>query len=367
MDITQYIKMLQQFEHELPTEEACISHLRDVIAEKGQLFCHHCGSKQVEHVQGPSKGNSNQRKVQCLECRKKTWYTSGTIFERTKKLKPFLAILWFQEHNLPLSSALASRLLGIAQSTAWGMIKKTQIVWLQMLPGVKHMVVLPSDVFAAAIRKRSRETPAREHPRAEIKSFSPGANGKVPVSLPVEEQTPQGQENGSEGYSAPFAGTLAADLPIEQQRILHALFEAEGALRIESLTELLGIPPGDLLVQITLLELDRLIESRSMGNYTLDRTRFGYLRTPSGAQNPGSAESVQNSVAAFVAFCEQYFHGTSRKYLQLYIAQFARATNQDRTGWDALLRDLIDRPAIHHSEIVSYVSPAELQMALEAA
>ena len=384
MDLSKYMKLYHEFEGDFATEAACISHVRDLIAEKGRLLCGHCGSHQVEHVHERTKrGNSEQRTVRCIECRKKTWFTAGTIFERTKKLKPLLAILWFQEHNLPLSSSLASHLLGIAQSTAWAMIKKTQILWVLMLPGVKLAVFVPSEVFAAVIRKRSRETPARQHPRAEIKSFSPGQNGRVSASLPSEEHvipetaqpTPhpagnpreQAQENVRTENSTPFAGTLAADLPIEQQRILHVLLETAGAVHIDKLSELLVVPSNELLVQMTLLELDKLIECRSMGKYTVDQTRFGYLRTPSDAQNSASVEVIEHTVAAFTAFCQEHFHGTSRKYLQLYVAQFAHATSEDRPTWDALLRDLVDRAPIHHSEIVSYVSPHEVQMVLQAA
>ena len=384
MDLRKYIKLLHEFEGDFPTEATCLSYVRDLIAEKGRLLCGHCGSHQVEHVHERTKrGNTEQRTVRCIECRKKTWFTAGTIFERTKKLKPFLAILWFQEHNLPLSSSLASHLLGIAQSTAWAMIKKTQILWVLMLPGVKLAVFVPSEVFAAAIRKRSRETPARAHPRAEIKSFSPGSDGRVSASLPSEEHIvpatalptahpatnlgEEGQRNGTEENSTPFAGTLAANLPIEQQRILHALLETGRAVHIDTLSELLGVPINELLVQLTLLEFDKLIESRSMAWFTVDQTRFGYLRRPTNTQNSASVELVENSVTAFVAFCHEHFHGTSRKYLQLYVAQFARATTVDRPTWNTLLTDLVDRAPIPHSEIVSYVSPQEIQMVLQAA
>ena len=84
------------------------------------------------------------------------------------------------EHGLILSSSRFHKLAGIAQSSALQIFKKIAMVIQSHMD--EEALSIDSSCFCPVFCKRSRETPAREHPcaeQAEIDKQWAGTNGKT--------------------------------------------------------------------------------------------------------------------------------------------------------------------------------------------
>jgi hypothetical protein len=382
-------RLLKAFELEFPSEAACVAHVRERIADQGLMVCHKCQSREVEY--------DSDRTIRCLDCKKVSWFTAGTFFNRIKKLKAFVGIMWFQEHNMPLSSSRAQILLKIAQSTAWSMTKKIHLALLPALQlNVRDAMAIACEAFRDAIRKRSRETPAREHPLAEMDSFrrrpkdekkTDQQSGEAAEEPRDERQQqkeknrkkdnktsnkkqnanekPEGGANDSNPPLGAFAGSAAAKLPMEQQQILEILVQESQPVHVDKLGVLTGLPLDTVLLQLTYLQLENLVKLASMGTYSVDHTNFAYLRARTASQESDWLESIEDAVAGFIEFCHLTFHGSSRKYLQLYLSYFAWAQRNSQSRWDDLMTLLIKHPPIGHSTVLTYISPPAVLIALQ--
>jgi hypothetical protein len=352
----QEVNLLRSFECEFPSEHACIAYVRELLAEDGRLVCHHCGSANVESLE--------QRTVRCIECGEDSWFTAGTFFARAKKLKPLFALLWFQEHDLPLSSSRARDLLGIAQSSAWVMLKKIELALSSGLSlDPKKTVVLLCDAFSNAIRKRSRQTPAGEHPSVETHSQSRAGNDEC-LEADVDSE---GRTQPTRSATANLHSTLSmsASLSEPQQRIFDVMTQARNnSIHIETLSNLTGIRPDELCLQLMCMEMDKLIKAEGFGRYKIDRSQIAYLVHRNSAEQSVPTESLQEKVEQFISFCHQRYHGISGKYLQLYLALSGRVFCNVVKDFQNRLRLLLTRAPVDYREIVRYVSPAQVWMAL---
>lgn len=348
------IKLLQEFERDFPSETACIEFLRDQFAKLGLLICHECQSVEVEHL--------TLRTVHCLNCGNESWFTAKTFFERTRKFKPLFALIWFQEHGLPLSSSNAHNLLGIAQSSAWLMCKKIQMVhWNELESNQEQTIVFPCEAFIAAIKKRSRETPPREHPQAEIPSMRrtretlPSAFPELSSAEPAQPACPL--EPGSNVASS------IESLPLEQQRILEVLVQARGPIHFDLLNELTQLPLNELSLHLTYLSFDKLITREFGDRYSVDHRQLAYLIAQSNSAN-ADIPDVEMIATQFITFTKRCFDGVSRKYLQLYASQFSNASTKIRKAWTAVMRTFVKQPYMRAHEVYSFVSPAQILLAM---
>ena len=92
------------------------------------------------------------------------WFTAGTFFDGIRHVRAWLAAIWMKENGASLTSAKLHRLVGIAYSSAWHILKKINTVLQEEM---QEGYDVASTFFSITYCKRSRETPAREHPIAE--------------------------------------------------------------------------------------------------------------------------------------------------------------------------------------------------------
>ncbi|CAN5211657.1 hypothetical protein BH11CYA1_BH11CYA1_48600 [soil metagenome] len=118
-----------------------------------------CGHQQIVHEQG-------ERCFYCLACKREVWFTAGTLFAGVSRLRAWMAAVWFKEWGIAVSSLRLSQLLDIAQSTALNINKKVAIALVSQMDE-EAQIVAPGH-FIDVIFKRSRHTPADEHPRSEL-------------------------------------------------------------------------------------------------------------------------------------------------------------------------------------------------------
>jgi hypothetical protein len=150
----------QTFNEEVPNDSAAVDFLYDSLVIFNKIECA-CRQPQIIHMPG-------DRFYSCRNCKKVSWVTSGTLFTGVVKLRAWLALVWLKERGITISAMRFSRLLEIAQSTALNIQKRLGMVVQEKLddssPGV------PAQLLASIIIKRSKETPAQAHPRAELAS-----------------------------------------------------------------------------------------------------------------------------------------------------------------------------------------------------
>ena len=144
----------KQFNSRFKTEEDCAEELFKRHSEAIQ--CRHCNCTEIESNYGARFGR-------CKKCRRKFWFTSGTFFNRIRLARPWLAAIWLMERGITINAGQLHRLVDIAISSAWALLKKLSMVIKNVMDS-QPAVEQASENFAPAICKRSLETPAKLHP-----------------------------------------------------------------------------------------------------------------------------------------------------------------------------------------------------------
>ncbi|CAN5610230.1 hypothetical protein BH11CYA1_BH11CYA1_40120 [soil metagenome] len=216
------------FNREVPSDQAAADFLYDSLVIHNKIECA-CKQPQIIHKPG-------ERFYSCRNCKKVSWVTSGTLFAGVVKLRAWLALIWLNERGISISAARFSRVVSVAQSTALNIQKKLGMVIESKLdnssPG------LPSQLLSAVVTKRSKETPAHEHPRAELEACStPGAQFQTPEQwqnyLTSEEEVREAIANYSRSRAAnsAFSLTISSVVAVIQTAIAYIRTYFQGVSR----------------------------------------------------------------------------------------------------------------------------------------
>ena len=155
--------------------------LYQYLIESNEMICG-CSPSLTTHKRG-------SRFYTCHHCRNTFWLTSGTALDGVVKLRAWLAAIFFKDHGVVISAARLSRLVSVAPSTALNIHKTLALV---VCDEMSEAVTVSASWFSRVIFKRSTETPAQCHPRAEL--FEPEADSSpftlCPSSSAILEQIP---------------------------------------------------------------------------------------------------------------------------------------------------------------------------------
>ncbi|MBA4075335.1 MAG: hypothetical protein C0508_09845 [Cyanobacteria bacterium PR.023] len=209
----------------------------------------------------------------CLGCKSKYWFTSGTLFEGAYRLRAWLAAVWFKERGVAISSSALAVLLDIAQSTALNIQKKVSLVIYRQMDD--DAPVFSVARLVAAIIKRSKDSPASCHPRAEVELTKTAGTATIDVD------------------------TAALDVGTT-------------------------VPDGDTQV------------------------------LPLSVSEPLAYQILY--------FLRQFFHGVSRKYLQLYVVAFCCHRANSRWEKNSILRACLKHPPISYEQLLEFSSPPYLKV-----
>jgi hypothetical protein len=322
----------QQFNSKFPTEEDCVAELSRQLFYPHGARCPNCLSQDIILRQFG-------RIFKCGYCKKTTWVTARTFFERIRSARPWLGAMWLMDHGLSFSALRFHKLAGIAYSSALNMLKKLRMVIQKQIESTS--IAVPSAFFTQSMRKRSRETPARGHPVAEqeelerqsLDDASMSASSGVPVQEPVGVSELCGLE-----------------------KELYEILPTEPA-DFDSLCELSGRDPGELSAALLLLELRGLARCM-LGNLCV---RAAPAEQQDAGESAGGGDSVEKwtktLVAGVIVHLDVTFRGISRKYLQNYLAAYW--CHVDRTRWypGSLLEECCRSHAISYRMLLACVSP----------
>lgn len=153
-----FVEAWQSFNEEVPSDQAAADYLYESLVIYNKIACA-CDQPKIIHKPG-------DRFYSCQNCKKVSWVTSGTLFAGVVKLRAWLGLVWLKERGVTISAVRFSRLFEIAQSTALNIQKRLGMVLETHLDNSTS--VIPAQMLSQIIIKRSKETPAQAHPRAEF-------------------------------------------------------------------------------------------------------------------------------------------------------------------------------------------------------
>lgn len=316
----------QEFNTRFPTEETCVEELYRRLSGN-RRSCPECQSSSLVRQSGDRIGK-------CSMCKKKVRITARTFFHRVRSVRPWLAAVWLFEHGMIISSHRFAHLVGVAYDTARKIFGKLARVMEDHLPA--DAIELPGTLFASAICKRSRLTPANERPIAEEELFEKIQTDPANVEgiHKINETEPRGRSEA-------------------EQIVLRILSQAP--IDIDTLCQRAGQALGDTLSALTMLEIDGVIQRLPYDRYVLPVRN----RAPSVELSESSIIEVKSAIE----FIRNTFHGVSRKCLQLYLLAYWCLSDRNRWKSGTLL-DVCLESAMDAGALSNYVTPRLLKLVL---
>lgn len=290
------------FRTETPTEKHAAETVFQCWKEQGLIKCRHCGNKVVEHDFG-------SRSVRCAECRKISWFTAGTTFDKVKCLRPWLAAIYFLSKGICFSASELRRLTRNAYSSSWGLMKRiSEAIMIQSNP---HAKPLPSACFRRIITKRSSDTPAGKYPYAEEEERQKSARS----SLKTSRTTPT---------------EAAAKLGAAESKVFSVL--TSDLMHVDEIVDMVDLSPSEVLPALSMLTIAKLV-------WTSGST---YKQTVPGNIEQSAMESLSDALLDSAIHAIDVIlvsvQGVSRKHLEMYLARYWCYMDRIRWGGDQLLR-----------------------------
>jgi hypothetical protein len=325
----------RKFERLFPTEEACVEELRRLL--EMHKTCPACDNNIAHKIYGA-------RFFKCRFCLKKRWLTARTFFHRSRRVRPWLAAIFLFEHGVAFNAFQLHKLVGVAYSTAFSILKKITIAG-QSAMQERSILDVSSSLFVTVFTKRSRETPVRKQPVAEQDAIDVAINETGEMSGEPAEETEETKEPEP-----------AIEDPVERA-IYRCLSLSPTAY--DALCSKLGLSAGELSAALTFMELSNLVK-RLPGEQ--------YVRSAAFCTDRSGAVSIEGPqrklVDGIVDYIRNTFGGISRKYLQNYISMHWCQDNSKKQGKNSLLKLCLRFRNVSHKEIRDYVSPRLVQIAL---
>ncbi len=372
-----------------PTVEDC---KRELFRRNAKVIykCRECGA--------PLKRIYPATRIKCESCGEISKITEGTFLDHMKKPRAWLAALWLREHGVVLSSPVLAKLARVATSTALNILKTTAYVLVQVLDGDAPMV--SSGELSELYCKRSRDTPRRNHPVAEVQEiekdrsadtsaafvdragladFDEAEHREYDVSLPdisilqPEHNTssahwPPEEADGCKRpvHTFPEEAVILAELsstPITPDQLI-AKLRMDVGIMAASLTmlEVSGLAqrvPGDRYVRTSELTKNVACTGESQQKFigTADEPKDLSPSAP-----PSHSLTMRRIMAEFVEYIKFFLHGISRKTVQLYFATFwyHKFRKKLPAGW--LIDTCLQFGHVKDSAILNYVSPSRIKL-----
>lgn len=318
-----FARLWRDFLERFPSEEDCMEELCRMAYPNG-FHCPHCNSEVSKEY--------GERTMTCRICKSTIWIFGGTLFEGMRLARPTLAAIWLRERGVSTNPFRFHRLLNIAYSSSYKLFKKLSMAVESEMQN--EFISTHSRMLAPVIARRSRETPARSHPLAEI-DLCEAENDEFTAAA----STSADFETGSD------------ELNEDESLILENL--STEPVQFDDLHRRTKIAIGSLSSALIVLELKGLLE-RAAG----DR----YRRAKRDDACSSFSEAQVMGIASALAFLSRTFDGVSRKYLQLHLADYWCYSDRVRWGIGSIMPICMRIGPIKREQILSYVSPLYLKV-----
>ena len=356
---------------ECPTDADCFAELLRQGSDSSVLTCQNCGSDQIQR-------DESGRVISCDGCQHTGSLTAGTFFHGIKCPRAWLAAVRLIERGMAPSTNQFHKLVDVAYDTAWNIYRKLGLLIERELP--VNAETVPSRMFAAVISKRSRETPARHDPFAEVtilesftseETYQASApqerSGQVPALIaPIDIDAILSAASGDVSATARATRTDKGKVPelAGKEKEVYDLLSRD-PIHFDALAQYTGMPVGTLSATLSILELNHFARHFAGDWYVrLPENDKGNPSDYASRKHPHECitEAVQCAQDA-IEYFQDTSEGLSRRYLQLCLAIFWCCVDKARWPRGSLLSACQRSDRITRNDVLAYVSPALLQIA----
>ncbi len=317
-----------EFEVAIPDENGARVHYFQEVTSKGvACYCGHVGKPDDELA----------RHFRCENCKKKVWVTAQTIFADVRKFRPWILVIQLMENGVKFTPHSLHELVGISASTLKDIKRKIDSVILSQMP--EDSPTVPSGLFAALLSRRTTETPARSHPRAEQLEMELQQGGEI-EHRDHGEVVPNVVQSPIDAFSGPLSDSELAIWNCLTSEFTH----------FDDLFNQSELEIGEFNAVLMYLELRGLVK-RSFDRYA----RFEQPKTC-------AADTSQLPVSDFVAFVRSIHGGIGRRLLQFYLASYWCYVDSQRWGPGKILAACVKSAPVSAEQLRSYVTPLRVKI-----
>ncbi|MBX9671179.1 MAG: hypothetical protein K2X93_26560 [Candidatus Obscuribacterales bacterium] len=315
-------RMVAKFKEIVRTEEDAISFILELYRDSGGFQCT-CGNVLSQSF--------NTRMTKCGDCKRDCWVTAGTMFDHAHRLVPYLTAVFLRTNGVEMQKGELGDVVRVSASTAGEILKKISMVVVDQMTG--DFQEFSSAAFLQVYSRRSRATPAFAHPRAEEEVFE------------------------LQRESAPIATSEIAAPELEPQHAqVYELIPEEEGITFDQLLDQTGMSIQLLSESVVHLEaLSGLIRLIPGGRYI--RREIAQAR-----QNRSTPIGHPSEAGLFIDYVETLHGACSRKYVQLYAADFWCSKEPERWKNKGLFHACLRSKKKRSEDIVTYVSPAYIKV-----
>lgn len=157
-------KRRRKFDREFKTIESGEAYLFAKFSEKKANRCIKCFNHEFVRC-------DDKRQIQCLSCRCKQSFATGTFLEGTRRSSTleYLFLVTLLEEDFQINAREFERHSKVVYSTSADMFKKCAIVIDKSMDELENVLPMHCMEISKVVVRRSSETPAGKHPRAEQK------------------------------------------------------------------------------------------------------------------------------------------------------------------------------------------------------
>ncbi|MBX9952182.1 MAG: hypothetical protein K2Y39_23610 [Candidatus Obscuribacterales bacterium] len=277
-----------------------------------------------------------ERTARCSRCKKKASVTAKTFYEGIRKASAYCCATFLMGAGIVISGNEFAKRNGISSSQGSIILHSlSAAIALEMSAEAELLTALVLE----PVGKRSSETPAREHPKAEQIEAEKRAAKNVSTTTRVNPR--------------------ASDRKIPKgdlERRIFSLLKTD-SLHPDDICGLAMLTITEVACALTLLELDGFVRC-------LPGNRYEVIERPANESVRALNKKDSRRVNNFIMFIKKSFHAISRKYLQRYFARYWCFIDREKWTFDSLLELFARSPYQTYFQLKSYVSPLAVRVVL---
>lgn len=316
---SKFAKLYPAFCKEFPDEEHCVRMLSQQRMKK-IIPCKKCKGTKFVHT-------NTYKQYYCENCGQEYFTFAGTYFERCTYFRARVAAIWFKQRKIRPSPLEFAQYFGMALSTAQDILNNVGFISLEKM-NERETETLSSSEFLEIYCRRSLQTPAREHPRAEQKE--------------LDDHFKEIDQTTDEAFNV--------ELDETELLVLDELSTEQGK-NVDDLISKTSLEFSDILMALSQLQFKGLVD------FTAEQLFKRKKKIP----KPNNNEAQKKFIDKFTESIKNKCHRISRKYIQVYLAD-AWATEQDDIWTDEFMAELLDRKPLSRAAMRAYTSPYYLQI-----
>lgn len=335
------------FRLEYPDEHSAEETILSRGIASGRIVCRRCSSSNL------ARSNEGIRYVRCADCNFVGSFTAGGFYNRIRGLHKYLFKEWLLEHGFNISADEFSTIVDCAPNTAQSIHKKYACVVLSAMD--EEAIQVSSAQFLDLVARRSIETPARCHPRAEEDALDK-ADEISSIMLLEDDRNTAAILTPSAVQALEHLSSSQEPLDLQQKQVFE-LLKVE-PISFDKLIVKTGLEPGPLSAVLVMLELEGLSHSPSTDFYALGP------RKKSGVSSIKNTHSHGGALGKIMSDLRSVHQFVSRKCLQLYLAIHWCVMDRKRWGLGSLTEACLKFGYISAKQATEYVSPKLVKIML---